>query len=191
MHNFELIIFDCDGVLVDSERIANEVFADIHNRECGLSLTLTDMFNIFVGDSSQQCMNILRKMLGREPPAGLENLYKNEVNSALGARVTAVEGIELVLQSLTVPYCVASSGSHEKMETTLGKTGLLAHFKDAVFSTPDVARGKPFPDVFLHAANEMGVADVCKCLVVEDSPLGVASAPRSRALGVKFEVSTL
>lgn len=176
MRNFDLIIFDCDGVLVDSERIANEVFAEILNRECGLSLTLTDMFNIFVGNSSQQCMNILREMLGREPPAGLEDHYKNEINSALGARVTAVEGIEFVLQSLTVPFCVASSGSHEKMGTTLGKTGLLAHFKGSVFSTSDVARGKPFPDVFLHAAKEMGVADVRKCLVIEDSPLGVAGA---------------
>lgn len=176
MHNFDLIIFDCDGVLVDSERIANEVFAEILNRECGLSLTLTDMFNIFVGNSSQQCMSILREMLGREPPAGLEDHYKNEINSALGARVTAVEGIEFVLQSLAIPFCVASSGSHEKMGTTLGKTGLMGHFKEAVFSTSDVARGKPFPDVFLHAAKEMGVADVRKCLVIEDSPLGVAGA---------------
>jgi len=62
------------------------------------------------------------------------------------------------------------------MGTTLGKTGLMAHFKGAVFSTSDVARGKPFPDVFLHAAKEMGVADVSKCLVIEDSPLGVAGA---------------
>lgn len=176
MNKFELVIFDCDGVLVDSERIANEIFADILNRECGLSLTLADMFDIFVGHSSQQCMDILRTMLGREPPEGIEDRYKNEINSALGSGVAAVEGIDLVLQSLTMPYCVASSGSHEKMRTTLGKTGLISRFQGSLFSTSDVARGKPFPDVYLHAAKMMGISDPEKCLVIEDSPLGVKGA---------------
>lgn len=176
LSNFELLIFDCDGVLVDSERIANEVFAEILNRECGLALTLSDMFDIFVGHSSEQCMDILRVMLGREPPDGIEDHYKNEINAALASRVVAVEGIDLVIESLTVPICVASSGSHEKMRTTLGKTGLITHFKDTLFSTSDVARGKPFPDIYLHAANVMGISNLRNCLVIEDSPLGVEGA---------------
>ena len=176
MSNFDLIIFDCDGVLVDSERIANEVFAEILNSECGLSLTLSDMFDIFVGHSSQQCMDMLREMLDDEPPEGIEDRYNKEINAALCSRVVAVEGIDLVIQSLTVPYCVASSGSHEKMATTLGKTGLIGRFQDALFSTSDVARGKPFPDVYLHAATMMGIPDPGKCLVIEDSPLGVKGA---------------
>ena len=176
MSNIELIIFDCDGVLVDSERIANEVFAEILNRECGLSLTLADMLETFVGHSSQQCMEILREMLGKEPPVGIEGLYKSEINLALSTHVTAIEGIYHALESLSVPYCVASSGSHEKMKTTLGRTDLMKYFRGRLFSTSDVERGKPFPDVYLHAANAMGVSDPRKCLVVEDSPLGVKGA---------------
>ena len=176
MSSFELIIFDCDGVLVDSERIANEVFADILNRECGLSLTLADMFDTFVGHSSQQCMDILRGLLGEEPPEGIEGRYKSEINRALSTRVTAIDGIDLVLGTLSIPYCVASSGSHEKMRTTLGRTGLIRYFQEALFSTSDVKRGKPFPDVYLHAASTMGVSDPQRCLVIEDSPLGVKGA---------------
>ena len=72
MNNFELVIFDCDGVLVDSERLANQVFAQILNEELGLSLTLNDMFDTFVGHSSSQCMKIIESMLGKKPPRGLE-----------------------------------------------------------------------------------------------------------------------
>lgn len=173
MSDFELVIFDCDGVLVDSERIANDVFAKVLYEECGLLLSLDDMFQIFVGHSSSQCMAIIREMLGVEPPPHLEARYKDEIHNALSTLVTAVSGIEKVLAELSIPYCVASSGSHEKMQTTLGKTKLLKYFEGKLHSTNDVERGKPFPDVYLHAANKMGVLDPSKCLVIEDSPLGV------------------
>jgi len=90
--------------------------------------------------------------------------------------VQAIDGIETVLETLALPYCVASSGSHEKMRMTLGKTGLLRHVEGRVFSTSDVARGKPHPDIYLHAARSMGAADPARCAVVEDSPIGVAGA---------------
>jgi len=173
MKKFELVIFDCDGVLVDSEKIANEVFAKILNQECGFSLSLADMFQTFVGHSSSQCMEIIENMLGHAPPAGLEQKYKNEINLALEERVTAVQGIEKSLQELTLPYCVASSGSYEKMNTTLGKTNLLKYFPDRLHSTSDVKRGKPYPDIYLHAAEKMGISNPAACLVIEDSPLGV------------------
>lgn len=173
MSKFELIIFDCDGVLVDSERIANEVFAKVLNEECGFSLSLDDMFQTFVGHSSGQCMEIIEKMLGEAPPPHLEKRYKREINQALSTSVTAVVGIERALSEISIPFCVASSGSHEKMHTTLGKTQLLQHFKGTLHSTSDVARGKPFPDIYLHAARKMGVLEPSKCLVIEDSPLGV------------------
>jgi beta-phosphoglucomutase-like phosphatase (HAD superfamily) len=105
--SFELVIFVCDGVLVDSERIANEVFAKVLNEECGFVLDLDDMFDTFVGHSSAQCMQTVERMLGAKPPAGLEQRYKHEINAALKESVTAVPGIEL-------QYCVASSGSYEK-----------------------------------------------------------------------------
>ena len=153
---FKLIIFDCDGVLVDSERIANTIFAKVLNQECGLNLSLDDMFRTFVGNSSKQCMAIVTKMLGKEPPNNLEELYKSEINNELAKSVTAVTGVENVLKNLSLPYCVASSGSHEKMKTTLGRTGLIKYFKkEHIFSTSDVTNGKPQPDIYLHAARMM------------------------------------
>ena len=173
MSEFELIIFDCDGVLVDSERIANKVFATVLNEECGFSFSLDDMFQTFVGHSSSQCMEIIEEMLGKEPPPHLEQRYKEEINQALSTSVTAVVGVESALSEISLPFCVASSGSHEKMQTTLGKTNLLQYFEGKLHSTSDVPRGKPHPDVYLHAASKMGVLDPSKCLVIEDSPLGV------------------
>jgi HAD superfamily hydrolase (TIGR01509 family) len=173
MSNFELIIFDCDGVIVDSERIANEVFAKVLNEEFGFSLSLDDMFQTFVGYSSSQCMAIIKEMLGEEPPPHLESRYKEEINHALATSVTAVSGIENAITNISIPYCVASSGSYEKMRTTLGKTKLLKYFDGKLHSTTDVDRGKPFPDIYLYAAKKMGVLDPSKCLVIEDSPLGV------------------
>ncbi len=173
MNNFDLIIFDCDGVLVDSERIANEAFANLLNDEFGLSLSLDDMFEIFVGHSSHQCIEIIEGMLGKKPPGDLEARYKNEINLALSSSVARVNGIGKAISDITIPYCVASSGSHEKMKLTLGKTNLLQFFENKLYSTSDVSRDKPFPDIYLHAAQNMGIADPSTCLVVEDSPLGV------------------
>ncbi|RLD06303.1 MAG: hypothetical protein DRI65_07055 [Chloroflexota bacterium] len=114
MPGFDLIIFDCDGVLVDSERIANQVFAKILNEECGLSFDQEDMFDTFVGHSSAQCMQIIELMLGTKPPSGLEQRYKNDINLALQESITAVDGIEKALSEITLPCCVASSGSYDK-----------------------------------------------------------------------------
>jgi HAD superfamily hydrolase (TIGR01509 family) len=171
MKSIELIIFDCDGVLVDSELIANTVFMNILN-ELGLNLTLNMMYKNFVGHSSTQCMHIIEKMLGASPPANLEDRYKEEINQALKKHVKPVNGIADVLNNLTIPYCVASSGTHEKMNTTLGATDLLKYFKGKMFSTTEVPEGKPHPDIYLYAAKKMGVAPQ-HCLVVEDTPLGV------------------
>jgi len=176
MNDFDLIIFDCDGVLVDSERIANEVFADVLNRELGFSLSLEDMFEHFVGRSSAQCMQIIENMLGSKPPSSLETMYKTEINQALEKSVTAVNGIEKTLRDISIPYCVASSGSYEKMKTTLGKTNLITFFKDVLYSTSDVNRGKPFPDIYLYAAQRMGFSEPSRCLVIEDSSIGVQGA---------------
>ncbi|MDH3607722.1 MAG: HAD family hydrolase [Gammaproteobacteria bacterium] len=176
MRNFELIIFDCDGVLVDSERITAEVFSKVLNEECGLSLSLDVLLETFMGQSSQKCLTIIEEMIGQKPPLGLEARYQNEINNALQESVTTITGIEKALEELSIPYCVASGGTHEKMRTTLGKTNLLEQFEGKLFSTSDVPRGKPYPDVFLHAAKSMQCLDPNRCLVIEDSPLGVEGA---------------
>ena len=170
-HSFELVIFDCDGVLVDSERITNRVFARMLN-ELGLPLSLDDMFERFVGRSMPQCLELIAGLLGHQVPDGFVQEFETRAATALKSEVTAVSGIEEVLASLGVPYCVASSGTHQKMQTTLGATGLLPKFRGRMFSVTEVAKSKPFPDVFLHAASRSGVASSA-CAVIEDSPTGV------------------
>lgn len=173
---FDLIIFDCDGVLVDSERIANQVFAQVLKEVCNLEFTLDQMFDHFVGNSKAQCMKIVEEMLGKAPPDELTDRYNLDINQALKDSVVAVTGIHETLSDIDIPFCVASSGSHEKMQLTLGKTNLISYFDDNIFSTSEVARGKPHPDIYLHAAESMGVSDASRCLVVEDSPTGVIGA---------------
>jgi HAD superfamily hydrolase (TIGR01509 family) len=174
--DFDLIIFDCDGVLVDSERIANAVFAKVLEQECGLQFTLEQMFDRFVGHSQAQCLQIVEDLTGKPPPSGLAGRYKREINLALETKVEAVNGIESVLQDIDLPYCVASSGSHDKMKTTLGKTGLAKYFNANIFSSSEVVNGKPHPDIYLYAAESMGAAEPARCLVIEDSPVGVQGA---------------
>src|SRR5579864_5494987 len=156
MRRFELVIFDCDGVLVDSELITNRVFAGVLG-ELGLPVTLEFVFEHFVGRSMQHCWEEVAGMLGKEVPAHWQSEFQLRTTAALEAEVQAVHGIEAVLDALEVPYCVASSGSHAKMATTLGATGLLPRFSGRIFSAADVARGKPAPDIFLHAASRSGV----------------------------------
>ncbi len=173
---FDLIIFDCDGVLVDSERIANAVFARVLEEECGLRFSLEEMFDRFVGHSQAQCMQIVEELTGETPPSGLWCRYKQEINLELKNKVEAVNGIESVLRDIDLPYCVASSGSHDKMKITLGKAGLAKYFNANIFSSSEVAQGKPHPDIYLYAAESMGVLEPAHCLVIEDSPIGVRGA---------------
>lgn len=168
---FDLVIFDCDGVLVDSERITNTIFAAMLN-ELGLPVSLDDMFRDFVGRSMAQCLEIIENRLGQPAPEGFLRDYNERITVALSRDLKSVAGIEAVLDNIDVPICVASSGSHDKMRLTLGLTGLLDRFDGALFSATDVERGKPHPDVFLHAAERMGV-DPSRCAVVEDAPRGV------------------
>jgi len=170
---YELVIFDCDGVLVDSERITARVFADMLG-ELGLAVTLQDVFDRFVGKSLDQCLETVSRSLGREVPPEFALEYRTRSGLALHSEVKAVDGIEAVLAAMRVPFCVASNGTHDKMRTTLGATGLLDSFSGKMFGIGDVTRGKPFPDLFLHAAARCG-APPSKCAVIEDTPTGVSA----------------
>lgn len=170
-NGFGLVIFDCDGVLVDSELITNRVFAGMLNG-LGIAVTLEDMFEQFVGRSMPQCLELLTKMLGHPVPQHFVEEYQTRSTTALKSELKAVPDIETVLAAMRVPYCVASSGTHEKMRVTLGLTGLLPQFRGKMYSVTEVARSKPFPDVFLHAARQQGVAPA-NCAVIEDTPTGV------------------
>jgi HAD superfamily hydrolase (TIGR01509 family) len=168
---FELLIFDCDGVLVDSELITNRVFVGMLN-ELGLALTLEDMFERFVGRSMPQCLSIIKELLGHDVPEEFLSEFRIRMTAALKSELKAVAGIEWALNSVKLPYCVASSGTHDKMQMTLGLTGLLPKFQGRMFSVTEVAHPKPYPDVFLHAAKQMGVG-ASSCAVIEDTPTGV------------------
>jgi HAD superfamily hydrolase (TIGR01509 family) len=116
--------------------------------------------------------------LGRPLPANLEDRYHERLFEAFRTKLTAVPGVADVLMQLTIPTCVASSGTHERIRLALTTTGLLPRFDGRIFSAQDVARGKPAPDLFLHAAKSLGIRPD-RCGVVEDSPLGVDAANRA------------
>jgi HAD superfamily hydrolase (TIGR01509 family) len=151
--------------------ITNRIFVRMLN-DLGLRLSLDDMFEQLVGRSMPQCVELIEGLLGRPVPDGFVSDYQMRTTAALKSELKAVDGIEDVLATLGIPYCVASSGTHEKMNTTLGATGLLPKFRGRMYSVTEVARAKPAPDVFLHAAKQSGV-DAAGCAVIEDTPTGV------------------
>jgi HAD superfamily hydrolase (TIGR01509 family) len=174
MSAYDLIIFDCDGVLVDSEPITNAVFAELLN-ELGLKVTLQEMYARFMGRSMDACLSDVTRLLGRPIPADFLERYNSRTLKALQEKLLPVNGIKKLIVSLRTPYCVASSGDHTKMKTTLGITGLWDLFEGRLVSATEVSRGKPFPDVYLLAA-ERHRATPSRCAVVEDSPVGVTAA---------------
>jgi beta-phosphoglucomutase-like phosphatase (HAD superfamily) len=176
----ELVIFDCDGVLVDSERIAVRVQVAL-GAALGWPLTAEEVIARFIGRSHADIREQVAARLGEETAAIWSKRFEELHREAVDSELIPVEGIPEALGMITLPTCVASSGSHDKMRHTLGRTGLYEHFADRIFSAAEVARGKPAPDLFLHAAQRMGV-DPAACAVVEDSRPGVQAA---RAAGMR------
>ncbi|GAA0603607.1 HAD family phosphatase [Kribbella sandramycini] len=171
-----LVIFDNDGVLVDSERLANTILAELLT-EAGLPYTFDEAVRDFMGGSMKSMRENAEAQLGRPLPADLEDRYHQRLFDGF-AHLQAIEGVEDVLDQLDAagtPYCLASSGTHRRIRTALTAVGFLDRFAGRIFSAEDVAHGKPAPDLFLHAAASQGVPPA-DCVVVEDSPLGVAAA---------------
>ena len=173
MRNYDLVIFFFYGVLVDSERITNTIFAEMLN-EIGIPATLETMFDEFVGNSLAGCLELIEAKLKAPVPKGFVEEYRRRSKFALQRSLVAVDGIVDALDQITLPTCVASSGDHDKMRTTLGITGLLPRFEGRLFSVTEVERGKPHPDVFLHAAKTMRVIPE-RCAVVEDTVIGATA----------------
>jgi HAD superfamily hydrolase (TIGR01509 family) len=171
---FELIIFDCDGVLVDSEPVANRIFADAL-REIGLRMSYDEVSREFVGLSMARCVEIVEQRIGGSVHGDFVERLQQRTFSAFRSGLRAVEGVEDALRRIETPVCVASSGEPEKMRLTLGLTGLLPRFEGRMFSAIEVARGKPAPDLFLHAARGLD-ARPSRCAVIEDSVPGAQAA---------------
>ena len=174
-----LVIFDCDGVLVDSEPLSNRALSEALTA-AGHAIDPAETMRTFIGRSWPSCEEIVRARWGAVPP-GLEQDYRRRMTAAFEAELRPVPGVVEALDALEHPTCVASSGPHEKMRHSLGLTGLYERFEGRIFSAYDVRRGKPAPDLFLHAAETMGFA-AADCAVVEDSPVGVEAA---RAAGMR------
>ena len=172
----ELVIFDCDGVLVDTESVTSQVIVDNLARH-GLEITLADCMAMFVGGTISAVGVKAREMGALIPDSWVDDLYA-EMYATLRKGVDAVPGIMGVLDALDqvgLPYCVASNGSPEKMAITLGATGLLPRLEGSLFSAHEVGIAKPEPGLFLHAARTLG-ATPSKCVVIEDSPSGARAA---------------
>jgi HAD superfamily hydrolase (TIGR01509 family) len=171
MDKFNLVIFDCDGVLVDSEIIANVILLEMLN-EIGLYLTLEEVFNICAGKSTAICIEIVQDMLGQPLPGNFANEFEQRTIQAFIKHLKPVQGIHDVLNKLNLPCCVTSNSSHKWIRQALLKTNLLAYFSGKIFTASEIIRGKPYPDVYLYAAEQMGFS-LQECVVIEDTPIGV------------------
>ena len=171
-----LVVFDCDGVLVDSEAIANRILAECITA-AGLPITYEDCRSRFVGGTLQRVIDTVEQWLGRPLPPDWTADFEARRDAAFRAELKPVPGVAAAIETIRengLPLCVASSGSLEKMDLTLGLTGLKDHFDGRIFSASMVERGKPHPDLFLFAAEQMGQMPET-CVVVEDSLLGTAA----------------
>ncbi|WP_405614046.1 HAD family hydrolase [Streptomyces sp. NBC_01508] len=181
--SYELVIFDNDGILVDSEPLANTILAG-YLTELGHPTTYEDSLRDYMGAAVHRVHDLIHERTGQRLPEDFDDTLHRRVFAAFERELMPVEGVTKVLGKLAAdgrPYCVASSGSHERIRVGHRKTGLDRWFEpETVFSAQDVGRGKPAPDLFLYAAERMGVSPA-RCVVIEDSPLGVAAA---RAAGM-------
>ncbi|MGW2748647.1 HAD family hydrolase [Streptomyces sp. NPDC001450] len=175
---YDLIIFDNDGVLVDSEPISNRHLAAFLT-ELGHPTSYEDSIRDYMGSAMHRIHDLVLERTGQRLPEDFDDVFHARVFAAFERELKPVVGVDDVLEKLVadgVPYCVASSGSHERIRVGHRTTGLDRWFEEErIFSSQDVGRGKPAPDLFLYAAERMGVAPD-RCAVVEDSPLGVQAA---------------
>ncbi len=174
---YDLVIFDCDGVLVDTERLTVGVEARILS-ELGWPHTAAEVVARFMGRSSEAQLSEVAARLGPDAARRFDELSTAEIHAAFERELAAVPGVVDVVDACHrrgARTCIASSGSHERMRRTLGLAGLWELFAERIFSATEVVNGKPAPDLFLHAAAAMG-AKPSATAVIEDSVYGVAAA---------------
>jgi HAD superfamily hydrolase (TIGR01509 family) len=175
----ELVIFDCDGVLVDSERIAVRIEVGLL-AELGMPLSEAEIVERFVGRSPAVMRSAVERHLGRPLPGDWESQFQRLYNEAYEVELRPIDGIQAALDAITSATCVASSSEPTSLRYKLELTGLYERFAGNIFSASQVRNGKPAPDLFLFAAERMGVAPEA-CVVVEDSRFGLEAA---RAAGM-------
>ena len=177
----DLVIFDCDGVLIDSEIISAQMLVD-ELAKLGVVIDLDYVAMHFLGRSYPTVMNQIRAEFGLDLPAEFEDQYRERLMAAFKIKLRIMPHVAEVLAQLDLPYCVATSSSPRRAETSLGLVGLQALTGPLLFTSTMVARGKPAPDLFLHAMRQMGGSDPARCLVIEDSLNGIRAG---RAAGMQ------
>ena len=171
---YKCIIFDCDGVLVDSELITAKVLVTM-GRDLGLHINPDFVVGEFLGKSLNDIMHYLDVLTEGHLPPDFESEYRKKTYKAFKNELKPIAGVHSVIENLEVPFCVASSGPLEKIRANLTTTGLIDKFEGRLFSCYEIQRWKPNPDIFLHAAKTMGFIPE-ECAVVEDSKVGVQAA---------------
>jgi HAD superfamily hydrolase (TIGR01509 family) len=166
----DLIIFDCDGVLVDSELLSCRCLSEVLS-EFGIALSVGQALELFLGRSTKAVEQHYRD-LGQVVPDGFLPRLKAHVLTTFAGTLQPISGVAEVMSDLRVPFCVASSSDIDRVALSLDVTGLRAHFGERIYTAQMVRHGKPAPDLFLHAAERMGVQPA-RTLVVEDSASGV------------------
>lgn len=174
-----LVIFDCDGVLVDSEPLSVAVLIDAM-RDVGVEMSEEDVYSRFLGKSLATLVDTLETEFDVFIDQAFLDRIRNDLYDRFRRELKPIDGIAETLDALAVPRCVASSSQLERIRLSLGVTGLLERLEPNIFSASMVKRGKPAPDLFLFAAGKMGV-EPRDCIVVEDSPAGIMAA---RAAGM-------
>lgn len=174
MSKYKCIIFDCDGVLIDSESISIGVLVDMANH-LGANMNFKESLIRFKGKALNFCMDFIAKRIDQPLPIHFEQDYRINSFEAFRKHIQPITGIKDVVEQLTVPFCVASSGPENKIRLNLEITGLLPFFEGHIFSCYAIQKWKPEPDIFLWAADTMGFKP-SECLVIEDSVSGVKAA---------------
>ena len=176
MGNYKCVIFDCDGVLVDSESISNAVLVEMANNY-GANIDIDFAMEHFKGNSLQGCVDIISGLVKEKLPDDFTSTYRRISYDTFRRDIKPVEGVKDVLDNLEIPFAVASSGPVEKIRLNLELTGLLPYFKNHIFSCYTINKWKPDPAVFLWAADIMGFKPK-ECVIIEDSITGVRAAKR-------------
>lgn len=172
-----LVIFDCDGVLVDSEPLSMRVLLETV-ADAGAVIDVAQGYESFLGKSLSSVTEILRTDYGIDLGPAVLDRMRERLYELFRHELRPIPGIAETLAAMPVPFCVASSSQLERIRLTLDVTGLSPFFGNRIFSASMVAHGKPAPDLFLHAAREMRVEPV-RCIVIEDSPAGVDAGKRA------------
>lgn len=183
-----LLIFDCDGVLVDSERLSHAVLQQMLG-ELGVMLSFQDTVERFLGTSIAGCLARVQELLRAPPPDDFRAEFARRTREAFSTGLAIVPGVDRVLASLREPFCVASNGNRAKVDFTLAHAGLLRLFEGRIFTADDVPNPKPAPDLFLHAARTMG-AEPRRTTVIEDTPTGIAAAKAAGMNAIGFAAMT-